>query len=59
MFVGSKDRFITKVKEVFEEKKKTGMLGQLRTSLENVKSLFAVYQAGSYEECVKMGRLLF
>lgn len=59
MFVGSKDRFITKVKEVFEEKKKTGMLGQLRTSLENVKSLFGVYQAGSFEECVKMGRLLF
>jgi hypothetical protein len=59
MFVNSKERFLTKVKEVFEEKKKTGMLGQLRNSLENVKALFGVYQAGSFEECVKMGRLLF
>jgi ubiquitin-activating enzyme E1 len=59
MFVNSKDRFMKKVREEFEEKRKTGMLGPLRTSLENVNSLFAVYKAGSYEECVKMGRLLF
>lgn len=58
-YINNRESFFKKVQAEFDEKRKTGQLGALRTALENVKRLSMIYQKNSYEECVRLGREIF